>query len=491
MAIYESYEQISSPPSPQNISVVQNLRGVDTMLFSATSDPTQDNYSSAAYGFDNSIDAFSVHGHLSDTEKIIVGVVCSIMIIVVLAGNGLVVAAVVIFRHIRTPSNILLLNLAVADITVAALVMTFSLGRLLNNGVWVAGEFMCKLWMSLDVLCCTASILNLCMVSLDKYWAITRPLSYNVIMSRRRTTVMISIVWILSSVISFVPIFSDLYAEKKNENLGNSSSSICSVNFSVNKYYAVLSAATSFYLPLAVMLFTYYRIYMIAHSQIKRILLDKPCPSPRPGDQQVSAKKKIKTLAKEFKAVRTLGLIMGCFMLCWLPFFLMYIIMNFCATCSISSKAEDAIVWLGYANSMINPLIYNVRHVEFKKAFRAILTCRRMRSLNREASLAASASDLWATNSRRGSLRKLSGGSANAIYANGIHWNGTISSGSEKTSTLNGKCMSAIPEVSTPRSHSQEQMSEHTLILSEHVNNHDDMSPGDVEDEVAGGEAFV
>ncbi|XP_072037428.1 D(1) dopamine receptor-like [Amphiura filiformis] len=411
----------------------------------------------------------SSQGNVSDSmEKIIVGIICGIMIIIVLFGNTLVVVAVSTFRHLRTPSNFLLLNLAVADITVAALVMTFSLGRLLNNGFWFAGEFMCKIWMSLDVLCCTASILNLCVISLDKYWAITRPLSYKNVMSKRRTIVLMSSVWILSSVISFVPIFSNLHADWKyasmetnmTNNMTNAAS--CSVNFVVNQYYATVSAATSFFLPLGVMLFTYFRIYMIAHSQIKRILIETP------RDPQGSAKKRVRTLAKEFKAVRTLGLIMGCFILCWLPFFLMYIIMNFCATCKITSRVEDAIVWLGYANSMINPFIYNLRHVEFKKAFRAILTCRRLRSINREATIAAhSQSDLWATNSRRNSLRKLSSGSNNSIHINGGgggggYWNGVSSIKTSPSPVKNGRCMSIIKEMSTP-SQSQEHVDEHLM----------------------------
>ena len=431
--------------------------------YAITNPSTGDNYS---YGFED--DFFATPGNFSEAEKIMVGIVCLFMITIVLFGNTLVVVAVSTFRHLRTPSNLLLLNLAVADITVATLVMTFSLGKLLNNGVWFAGELMCKLWMSLDVLCCTASILNLCVISLDKYWAITKPLSYKTVMSKRRTIVMISSVWILSSVISFVPIFSNLHADK--EHAKKVAVESCSVNFVVNQYYAIVSAATSFYLPSAVMLFTYCRIYIIAHSQIKRIM------SETPRDLQGSAKKRVRTLAKEVKAVRTLGVIMGCFILCWLPFFLMYIIMNFCSTCSIEPKAEDAITWLGYANSMINPFIYNLRHVEFKRAFRAILTCRRLRSLNREASLAAnSQSDLWATNSRRNSLRKLSNGSGNVIMnGHGGYWTGLALNGSRSTSpdgNGNARCMSVIKETSTP-SISQDNVNEqheHQTLVKEFI----------------------
>ena len=334
------------------------------------------------------------------SAKIVVGIICGVMVMVVLVGNTFVVVAVAKFRRLRTKANILLLNLAIADITVAVFVMTFSTMRVLSDGNWLLGMFMCKFWMSMDVLCCTASILNLCMISLDKYWAITRPLSYKRDMSWRRIAYMVTFVWICSGVISFVPIFSGLYARP------DASHEICGVNFTVNKYYAIVSSMTSFYVPLAVMLFTYCRIYVIARSQALRIeeemtrseYLERSSPqcslrsSPQltgmeeNGESVASgsnSRRRSRSITREYKAVRTLGLIMGCFILSWLPFFLMYVIMNFCGeSCELSTHAEDAITWLGYANSLMNPLIYNFRNRDFRYAFKvianklfSILTC--------------------------------------------------------------------------------------------------------------------
>ncbi|XP_072177736.1 5-hydroxytryptamine receptor 1F-like [Diadema setosum] len=323
--------------------------------------------------------------------KIFVGIVCGIMLLVVFVGNTFVVVAVAKFRRLRTPANALLLNLAIADITVSVFVMTFSTMRLLQDGHWRLGKYMCKFWMSMDVLCCTASILTLCMISLDKYWAITRPLTYKSDMSWRRTGYMVAFVWGCSGVISFVPIYSGLYAKKGPS---DTIDDICGVNFSVNRYYAVVSSMTSFYVPLAIMIFTYCHIYAIARSQAIRIKeesnrtehLERYSPSqslrassplkrPNDGDEPAppgSTRRRSRSITREYKAVRTLGLIMGCFILSWLPFFLMYLIMNFCEKCYLSTHAENAITWLGYANSLMNPLIYNFRNRDFRYAFRVI-----------------------------------------------------------------------------------------------------------------------
>lgn len=360
-----------------------------SLSMAALSDPTAaiemnaTNYTTGDYLEDGFIMTLS--------GKVLVGIVCGILLLVVLVGNTFVVVAVAKFRRLRTPANALLLNLAIADVTVSVFVMTFSTMRLLSDGHWLLGTFMCKFWMSMDVLCCTASILTLCMISLDKYWAITRPLSYHSDMSWRRTGYMVTFVWGCSGIISFVPIFTGLYA-KDRSNI--STDDICGVNFSVNRYYAVISSMTSFYVPLAVMIFTYCHIYFIARSQAIRIkeemsrteYLGRTSPSqsmratmPCTGTAENGDhppvepnRRRSRSITREYKAVRTLGLIMGCFILSWLPFFLMYLIMNFCTTCHLSFHAENAITWLGYANSLMNPLIYNFRNRDFRYAFRVI-----------------------------------------------------------------------------------------------------------------------
>ncbi|EPB80876.1 hypothetical protein ANCCEY_00078 [Ancylostoma ceylanicum] len=66
----------------------------------------------------------------------------------------------------------------VTDLLVGLVVMPMSLLDLLHNHRWPLGKFLCGLWATSDVLLCTASILNLCVISLDRYMAITSPLKY-------------------------------------------------------------------------------------------------------------------------------------------------------------------------------------------------------------------------------------------------------------------------------------------------------------------------
>ncbi|KAL2728687.1 dopamine receptor 1 [Vespula squamosa] len=73
-------------------------------------------------------------------------------------------------------------------------------------GYWVFGTQFCDTWIAFDVMCSTASILNLCAISLDRYIHIKDPLRYGRWVTRRIATAGIAVVWLLAGLISFVPI---------------------------------------------------------------------------------------------------------------------------------------------------------------------------------------------------------------------------------------------------------------------------------------------
>ncbi|KAF1420081.1 5HT1A protein, partial [Rostratula benghalensis] len=95
-------------------------------------------------------------------------------------------------------------SLAVTDLMVSVLVLPMAaLYQVLNK--WTLGQVTCDIFISLDVLCCTSSILHLCAIALDRYWAITDPIDYVNKRTPRRAAVLISLTWLIGFLISIPP----------------------------------------------------------------------------------------------------------------------------------------------------------------------------------------------------------------------------------------------------------------------------------------------
>uniref|UniRef100_A0A182QZV4 G-protein coupled receptors family 1 profile domain-containing protein n=1 Tax=Anopheles farauti TaxID=69004 RepID=A0A182QZV4_9DIPT len=155
-----------------------------------------------------------------------------------------------------------------ADMLVALCAMTFNASVELS-GRWLFGPFMCDVWNSLDVYFSTASILHLCCISVDRYFAIVRPLEYPLYMTQRTVFFMLANVWVLPALISFTPIFLGWYTTAEHLNALKINPDLCI--FVVNKSYAIISSSISFWIPGIVMVTMYYRIYKEAVRQRKAL----------------------------------------------------------------------------------------------------------------------------------------------------------------------------------------------------------------------------
>ncbi|MCI4388552.1 hypothetical protein PGIGA_G00087370 [Pangasianodon gigas] len=304
-------------------------------------------------------------------------------------GNVLVIVSVACHRQLRSVTHYFIANLAVADLLLSCVVLPLSasseaLGR------WVLGRALCGVWASLDVLCCTASIFNLCVISVDRWLAVSYPLRYPCLATNGRAVGAMVAVWVASAGISVGPLFGWREPMPDDE-------SVCSVN--EDPGYAIFSAACSFYIPLTVILVMYCKVYMVArrkarslndgqwHSDVKdgvdfRIHRGNAqrCHAESGKEDEGSRKcrsygalVKLLTFSREMKAAKTLGIVVGCFVLCWLPFFLVLPISSIFPSHRPSDTVFKITFWLGYFNSCLNPIIYTCFSQEFKKAFQNVL----------------------------------------------------------------------------------------------------------------------
>ncbi|XP_071569010.1 octopamine receptor beta-1R-like [Temnothorax nylanderi] len=344
------------------------------------------------------------------------GVIMISIIVTALLGNALVIASVQRHRKLRVPTNRYVVSLAMADLLVAVCAMTFNASVELSGGKWLLGSIMCDVWNSMDVYFSTASILHLCCISVDRYYAIVRPLEYPAIMRTVTVTAMLSSAWTLPALISFIPIFMGWYTTQQHLDFRRKNPQICM--FVVNLPYAVISSCVSFWIPGVVMIIMYCKIYKEAirqraalsrassstvlnnvhvrrsssgsrhHSRTSHQLLLHPSDASdygRPPSYRASAaelnvengtsiRQQTKSWRAEHKAARTLGIIMGAFLLCWLPFFLWYLTTSLCGeACYTPDTVVSVLFWIGYFNSALNPLIYAYFNRDFRDAFKDTL----------------------------------------------------------------------------------------------------------------------
>ncbi|XP_043652452.1 octopamine receptor beta-3R isoform X2 [Drosophila teissieri] len=197
------------------------------------------------------------------------GFIFSSIILAAVLGNALVIISVQRNRKLRVITNYFVVSLAMADMLVALCAMTFNASVELSGGKWMFGPFMCNVYNSLDVYFSTASILHLCCISVDRYYAIVRPLEYPLNMTHKTVCFMLANVWILPALISFTPIFLGWYTTE--EHLREISLHPDQCSFVVNKAYALISSSVSFWIPGIVMLVMYWRIFKEAIRQRKAL----------------------------------------------------------------------------------------------------------------------------------------------------------------------------------------------------------------------------
>ncbi|CAF1413896.1 unnamed protein product [Rotaria sp. Silwood1] len=315
-----------------------------------------------------------------DLKNSILVIFLSFFCIITVFGNALVIYAVIQERYLKSATYYYMASLACADLFVGLIVMPFAIIQVIYGEYWPFGNTYCDIWHSIDVCASTASILDLCVIALDRYSAITNPISYHRAFFVKRWPYLIAAVWLCSGFISFPAIAYWRLVVTQYQ--------IDRCLFPDDIYYILVSSLISFYIPLFVMIFVYIRIYRAAIKQLHafktgvKITTEKTripkqkinkenstiingssdvCLRIHRGKyhgilidgessytdnsvshysitndnnqitinkKQISSDKSRQTLgkrltkfSKEQKATVTLAYVMGIFVLCWLPFF--------------------------------------------------------------------------------------------------------------------------------------------------------------------------
>lgn len=313
------------------------------------------------------------------TERLVVASLLGLLTLSTAVMNAAVITAILTTRKLRLPANYLICSLAVTDFLVAVLVMPLSILYIATT-TWNLGHLVCEVWLSVDMTCCTCSILHLCVIALDRYWAITKAVEYTRKRTPRRAVTMVTTVWVASVFISAPPLFWRRRHNDVHE---------CTIEHD-QLGYSIYSTFGAFYIPMTLILILYYRIYSAAKSlyqkrgssrhlsdSLNHFRVDLSNSDPGVELEKLNSPDERNQMcnSRERKAARILGLILGAFIFCWLPFFIKELLMAL-KVLQPSQHVSDFLTWLGYMNSLINPLLYTSFNEDFKQAFKRLLQCR-------------------------------------------------------------------------------------------------------------------
>ncbi|XP_029029493.1 histamine receptor H2b [Betta splendens] len=289
-----------------------------------------------------------------------------------IGGNVMVCLAVWLSRRLRRVANCFVVSLAVTDLLLGLLVLPLSAAVELRGQRWPLGGALCNAYVSLDAMLCTASIVTLLAISADRYLAISAPLSYCRRVTPARAAAALVAIWAWSLAVSFVPIHlgwntADYSVQHLDWATGAEEEEGRYCHFEWNNNYVLIYAFGLFYLPLLLMCGMYLRIFRVAREQVHRIRAATPSFARRASTSAV---------AREHKATVTLAAVLGAFVLCWFPYFTYLTYTGVKEETAPPDTLSSVVLWLGYFNSTLNPILYPAFNRDFRRAYAELLRCR-------------------------------------------------------------------------------------------------------------------
>ncbi|XP_039637251.1 trace amine-associated receptor 1-like [Perca fluviatilis] len=247
--------------------------------------------------------------------------------VITICGNFLIIISVLYFHQLHTPTNYLILSLAVADLLVGIIVFPFSMAFSYSSCLYYEDLFY-------------------------RYYAVCQPLTYRTKINYCVVVIMIMVSWGSSALTAIGIFFAGLNHDKCGER--------CFINVLI---FHNIGPIFSFYLPVIIMLCIYLKIFLVAQKQARSIQ-KTTCQSKKSGG----------TVSKnERKATKTLAIVLGVFILFWTPFFLCNTVMPY-SNDPVPVPVFETLAWLALSNSMLNPFIYAFFYSWFRSAFRMIIS---------------------------------------------------------------------------------------------------------------------
>ncbi|XP_066506561.1 trace amine-associated receptor 13c-like [Hoplias malabaricus] len=273
--------------------------------------------------------------------------------------NLLVIISISHFKQLHTPTNLLILSLAVADFLLG-LIMPVDIMQLMDS-CWYLGIIACYMSPIISFVAMYGSLWCLTLIAVDRYIAITDPLHYSRRITVQKTLLSVILGWCFYLCYTILYLyFNDYFFQPQ---LSTQCYGECFL--AIKYYWVIIDLVVAFIAPCSVIIILYSSIFKVARHQAKSI---------RVVNNRISNKNGTKMLgSSEIKAAKKLGTVVFVYLACWIPYYL--------SSVSVDNLTSSSVVWniLGWLldfNSSVNPLIYSIFYSWFKASLKYIVTCR-------------------------------------------------------------------------------------------------------------------
>ncbi|KAK8783261.1 allatostatin-A receptor-like [Amblyomma americanum] len=316
----------------------------------------------ASYADDEEDDFFEYPGNRAVEEvlAIVVPILFGAIAVIGFFGNALVVVVVLCNPQMRSTTNILIINLAMADLLFIVFCVPFT-GWDYTLNYWPFGDVWCRIVQYLVIVCAYASIYTLVLMSLDRFLAVVHPITSMSIRTERNAYLAILLTWVVILLACIPALFAHGML------ILNDSFSSCTFRVDLGYNIAAFQISffmSSFVIPLAL-------IFILYVLMLKRLWFGA-APGGRVSAESVRSKKRV---------TRLVVVVVVVFAVCWCPVQVVLVLKSV-DIYGLPMNPPRIVVQiasqiLAYTNSCVNPFLYAFLSDNFRKSFRKVIFCYR------------------------------------------------------------------------------------------------------------------
>ncbi|KAJ8025198.1 5-hydroxytryptamine receptor 4 [Holothuria leucospilota] len=295
------------------------------------------------------------------TQRLILSIFTSIVSVIGIPGNLLVIVAVVFCRKLQTKTNAFVVNLAMSDLS-SCLVLPFMSLALLRD-VWPLSDVVCVIVGAVILIGPLSSVVNLALIAFNRYYMITRPRSsYDRLFSRSKLIIMLFVAWIIPTMVTVVPPMLGIGGIGFNKRY-----KVCiTISKKHSDLYAILMSILVQVPCLVIIVVCYIKIYK--YIDLKNRELFKNSSQLEMSKKQPNSIHAV-AFKRQVQVTKNLFMVVCSYIICIMPF----------SIASLIPPSYPVMPWVAVIlimNTCINPIIYGLKHAQFRQVFRFIITCK-------------------------------------------------------------------------------------------------------------------